>query len=222
MHDDMANVSMKIKTLFVVSLLLAGACAKKPLRSVEGNVLTSTDRPSITIGFDKGLTYLGSQEFDLFDKARVEQHFFVEDAGGVIRRLYWIQFESILENNPHVYNYSRHPTIPLAGREFHNNSGFAQVPEEMPDDGSDQAHANAFLYDRGYRFAREGMFQRMIWLWDESSRRELMIIYVEDLGEYGYAAADFEMGGRAYDRSDSMTTALLERALEGMTISDQL
>jgi hypothetical protein len=213
---------MKIVLLPVALLLLASSCGKPPVRSVENNALTSADRPPITIDFDKGLTYAGSQEFDLFDKARVEQYFFVEDAAGVVRKLYWIQFESLKDGNPYRYNYSKNPTIRIAGREFFNNAGFAQVPEEMPDDGSDQAHTNAFLAERGYQLPREGMFQRMIWLWDESSRNELMIIYVEDLGEYGYEAADFEEGGKMYERRDSVAASLLDRALAGMKFSGQV
>ncbi|HLF15366.1 MAG TPA: hypothetical protein VI932_10805 [Bacteroidota bacterium] len=208
------------RLLSTVLVVLAASCGEPSERSVEGNILRSQRRPAIAMEFDKTLTYVGSQEFVLYDRARVDQHFFIEDVNGVIKRLYWIQFEGYLENNAYVYNYSKLPTIRIAGHEFHNNSGFAQIPEEMPEDDSDQAHATAFLYDRGYQFAREGMFQRMIWLWDESARNELMIIYVEDLGEYGYVAADFEEGGKAFDRRDSITTALLDRALEGMKISD--
>jgi hypothetical protein len=213
---------MKAILLAVAFLLLVPSCAKKPLRSVDNNTLTSADRPLITIEFDKGLTYAGSQEFILHEHAKAEQHFFVEDAGGVIRRMYWIQFEGYLDNNTYAYNYSKYPTIRIAGRDFHNNSGFAQVPVEMPDDGSDQARTNALLWDRGYEFAREGMYQRMIWLWDESSRNELMIIYVEDLGEFGYTAADFDEGGKMFDRRDSVAATLLDRALAGMKFSGQV
>jgi hypothetical protein len=212
---------MKTILLSAAIFVLAFSCAKPPVRTVVNNTLTSSDRPSISIGFDKGFTYLGGQEFDLPGKALVEQHFFVADDAGIIRKMYWVQFESLTDDNPYTYNYSELPAIRVAGREFYNKSGFAQVPDEMQDDGSDQYHANSFLWDRGYDLAREGMFQRMTWLWDESSRRELMIIYVEDLGEYGYEAADFEAGGKAFGARDSMSTELLGRALAGMKFPEQ-
>lgn len=65
------------------------------------------------------------------------------------------------------------------------------------------------------------MYQRMIWLWDEAARNELMIIYVEDLSEHGFAAADFDEGGNAVDRREAVAKALLDRALAGMNISDR-
>ena len=135
--------------------------------------------------------------------------------------MYRVKFEGYLDNNEFTYDYSKYPTIRVSGRDFHNNSGFVQVPEEMPDDGSDQARANAFLWDRGYEYPGDGMFQRMIWLWDEASRNELMIIYMEDLGQFGYAAADFEPGGKAFNGRDSVASELLGRALAGMRFREQ-
>jgi hypothetical protein len=213
---------MKTQAILAGALVvLALSCETPPARTVVNNVLASTGLPRITIEIDKEFTYLGSQEFDLADRTRIEQHFFVVDDNGLIRRMYRVQFGSLGGDNPYTFNYEGRPTIRIAGRDFHQDAVFAQTPEEVPDDGSDQSRADGFLLDRGYDYAREGMFQRLAWPWDESSRRELTIVYAEDLGEYRFEAADFDPGGRMYDRRDSVSAELLGRALAGMRFEGQ-
>ena len=51
---------------------------QKTLRTVNGQVITSTEKPAVRIEFDKVFKYVGGQDFILYDVARAEQHFFID------------------------------------------------------------------------------------------------------------------------------------------------
>ena len=56
-------------------------------------------------------------------------------------------------------------------------------------------------------------------LLDEQKRKELMIIYIEDLTPTGFSAADLQKGGKAYDRWPAIEKDLIERAEQKIVIS---
>ena len=56
-------------------------------------------------------------------------------------------------------------------------------------------------------------------LLDEQKRKELMIIYTEDLAQTGFSAADLQKGGKAYDRWPAIEKDLIERAEQKIVIS---
>ncbi|HVF44878.1 MAG TPA: hypothetical protein VM936_17770, partial [Pyrinomonadaceae bacterium] len=115
--------------------------------------MTSSSLPAIRIRFDGKLKYVGSQTFVLYERARAEQHFFVEaDAGGRIRRMYMLQFEGYLPGIEASYDYEAKETVKLGGADYVVNvesvpnveAALAQQPE------SDAARAVAFLKGKGY------------------------------------------------------------------------
>ena len=55
-------------------------------------------------------------------------------------------------------------------------------------------------------------------LLDERKRKELMIIYGEDLGSTGLSAADLSQGGKAFGQWPAIEKTLLERAQEKIAI----
>lgn len=55
-------------------------------------------------------------------------------------------------------------------------------------------------------------------LLDEQKRKELMIIYGEDLAPTGFTAADLKKGGKAYDRWPTIEKRLVERAKKKIKI----
>src|SRR5438132_10300040 len=61
----------------IVSAQSANKSAATQTRRVKGRVLTSTSLPPIRIKFDKAFKYVGTQSFILYDRAQVQQHFFV-------------------------------------------------------------------------------------------------------------------------------------------------
>ena len=66
--------------LLLASLALAQAPTKtesNQTRQVKRQVLTSTYLPVVRLRFERRYKYVGSQEFILYDRARVGQYFFV-------------------------------------------------------------------------------------------------------------------------------------------------
>ena len=62
--------------------------------------------------------------------------------------------------------------------------------EQPPKPESDAGHVWAMLKASGYKWSRDAMNVRLVYLPDEQKRTELMIIYAEDLKPRGLTAAD--------------------------------
>src|SRR5689334_21388966 len=63
------------------------------VRTVKGQVLTSTSLPPIRLKFDNHFKYAGTQKFILYGRSQAEQFFFVDtDKTGQIARMYLVQF----------------------------------------------------------------------------------------------------------------------------------
>lgn len=234
-----------IPSCFVVACLAATACAwprsltnqaaaatpaqAPPVaRKVSGSTLISDATPRVEMKFDKAFKYAGGQSFVLYDVANAEQHFFVDaDAQGIVRRLYWVQFESYLPSNTHKYNYGSPTTVRMGGLDFFADAQARQISAPDPAAAqkpankiSDGDYARSFLASKGYRLASsEALWQRLVHMTDASNRSELMVIYLEDLSGMGLSAADLNEGGKATARWESVSKELLERAQKGMTIT---
>lgn len=201
----------------VAALLIAGAGPAWAQRTVGGNVLTSLERPAVRLEFSAGFEYLGSQEFDLYDVARAEQHFFAELDGERVRRLYWIQFEYVLDSSGHTYDYSDLPDIvTLGGHPFRTDRRVWDFSEMAIDPGSDFGRALSFIEKRGYSVGPDFMRQRMVWVFDDAGRQELLIIYAEDLGDFGLDASQLS---EDQARWESVARELNRRALKGLKLS---
>jgi hypothetical protein len=190
------------------------------MRSVKGQVLISTEVPALRLKFDKAFKYVGGQNFILYEVARAEQHFFVDaDKQGRIKRMYWVQFEGYLPSNTETYDYGVNKTVNLAGLDFIADAYARNIKGNSGRPDSDGNRARAFLGSKGYRMASdEVMSQRLVHLIDKEKRKELMIIYIEDLSEMGLTAADVGAGGRAANRWDEISKGLLERTVKGMKV----
>ena len=148
-------------------------------RTVEKNRLISTALPNAVLEVAYGMTYAGTQTFELYGVASAEQHFFVELDGTRIKRLLWVQFEGYHASNNNTYNY-RDETVTHSGRTWHRRISTMQGPtaESRPD--SDGARMRAFLRAKGWTMGPDIMLDRLVWLLDAPPRNELMIIYMED------------------------------------------
>jgi len=199
-------------SLMLSSVVLAQSAAETEsnrIRRVKGHVLISTYLPSIRVRFDKRLKYVGSQKFILYERAQVEQHFFVAaDKQGRIKRLYMVQFEGYLPNINATYDYPVTKTVDLGGQTYLVNA------ESMPnvsavlkqDPKSDVTRAASFLANKGYRLSESIVYQRFVRLVDEAKRNEFIMVYVEDAG------AD------ASSENEKARQEFSSRALKGFTI----
>lgn len=175
-------------SLMLSIFALAQSSAKteaNPTRRVKGQVLTSIYLPAISIRFEKRFKYIGSQKFILYDRAQVEQVFFVDaDSRQRISRMYMVQFEGYLPNINATYDYPVTKTISLGGQTYivdaqsipNVSAALKQEPQ------SDVAHAASFLKGKGYRISESIVFQRFVRLVDDAKRNEFILLYVEDAG----------------------------------------
>jgi hypothetical protein len=195
--------------------------AGAPVRRVAGHVLVSNEKPAVRIEFGKEFRYVGGHAFILYGVARAEQHFFVDaDRDGRVRRFYWVQFEGYLPTNSHAYDYKVNKSVNIGGLDFVADASPRNIKANPGRADGDGARARAFLAAKGYRLAGDDVvMQRLVHLIGEPKRDELMIIYLEDLGEKKLTAADFAPGGREAARWEEFSRALLERAVGGMKIS---
>lgn len=194
--------------------------APKSTRTVQGQVLTSVDKPAVKLQFDKAFKYVGTHAFILYDVALAEQHFFVDaDDKGQIKRLYWIQFEGYLPSNTHTYRYKSSKTAKLGNLEFFADASARNTKTASSRPNSDGQRAMEFLKSKGFRMASDDVLtQRLVHLIDEKKRDELMIIYLEDLAPMKLTAQDLAPNGKSHSQWEQISAKLLERALLGMKL----
>lgn len=202
--------------LFAVTLF---AQTTSPERKVEGNIITSERDPKVTIELPKSVQYCGADRWVLYDIADCELHAFVDaDKDKNVQRLYWVQFEQYVPNRPelhHDYKSPRHETI--GGLDFYVDAG-PSATAKQPKTGSDSEHIRALIKARGFHLSENAMLVRLVHLLDEQKRKELMIIYGEDLAPTGFTAADLEKGGKAESKWPEIADGLVERAKKAILI----
>ena len=173
-------------------------------RFVKDQVLTSTHLPAIRVRFYDSFKYVGMQKFILYEKAQVEQYFFVE-AGSErrIKRMYQVQFEGFLPGIDAAYDYPVTETVTLGGHTYLVNAetipNVSAALKQMP--GSDVVRAASFLESKGYRIGESIRFQRFVRLLDEAKRNEIILLYIEGAGASAGEEKEF-----------------LARALKGFTV----
>jgi hypothetical protein len=206
-----------ILLVFLVGSLAAQATA--PERKVENNVIISERDPKVRIELPKSVQYVSADRWVLYDIADCELHAFVEaDNQQNVQRLYWIQFEGYLPSKPklkHQYDSPRHTTI--GGLDFYVDTSLKLTKEKITP-GSDEEHIQALIRAKGFKMPAGMMYVRLVHLLDEQKRKELMIIYGEDLAPTGFTAADLKKGGKAYDQWPAIEKGLVERAKQKITI----
>jgi hypothetical protein len=145
----------------------------------------------------------------LYDIADCELHAFVEAHGRNVHRLYWVQFEGYLPTKPELKHQY--------GLDFYVDTWIrANDAETKP--GSDREHIEALIRAKGYQMPPGMAYVRLVHLLDEQKRKELMIIYGEDVAPTGFSAAELQEGGKARDRWPAIEKDLVERAAEKIAI----
>ena len=208
--------------------ILAAALAAPALPSavVGTHSVTIPGPPALTVTVPDAAHYAGGERFVLYGNAGAELHLFVE-AGpdNRIRRLYWVQQEEYLPTLPDKrYTYGQKDRrATLWGETAWIASGFGKSDFKTRE-GSDREHVRVLLKRAGYRWPSAMMQVRMVRLLDDPEgtgfgRRELMLIYAEDLGLSG---EDFEaLGGEGEDtdRWRAIEPALAARAAQAFSVT---
>lgn len=169
------------------------------------NIVTSSAEPRVRVELPKEAQYAGTDRWVLFGIANCELFAFVQaDAQNRVHRLYWVQFEGYLPAYPklqHTYTSTRHAT--LGGLDFYVDTWIERYGANGPQPpdtaalasairakgyavppgihtGSDDQHIYALIHAKGYTLPRQMSSVRFVHLLDDK-RKELMIIYSEDL-----------------------------------------
>ena len=234
------------KQIVVVVLLCISLAAQTnaPERKVKGNVITSEREPRVRIQLPESVQYVGADRWVLYGIADCELHAFVdtdrqkedrqkedrqkEDRQKPdlpkkarqknVRRLYWIQFEAYLPTRPelhHTYDSLRHANI--GGLDFYVDT-WVRPNDAQIEPGSDREHIEALIRAKGYKMPAGMMYVRFVHLLDEQKRKELMIIYGEDVASTGLTAAELREGGPAYGRWPAIEKDLIESSQKKIAI----
>jgi len=208
-------------TALVTLLICVAASAQSaaPERKVRENIVTSTRDPSVRIELPIQVRYVGADRWVLFDIADCELHVFVEaDAQKKVQRLYWIQFEAYVPSRPELrHDYSRDRTMRIFDRDLFVRARFGAGGEPVKP-GSDTEHVRRLLQAQGYTLPPDTINVRFVELLDAEARKELMIIYMEDLSPRGLTAADLAPGGKDEQQWPAIERGLIERAQKNIKL----
>jgi hypothetical protein len=200
---------------------LVAAQTKGPERRVLANVITSERDPKARLRLPKAVQYVGADRWVLYGIADCELHAFVEaDEQKNVQRLYWVQFEGYVPTKPelkHEYNSPEHAKI--GGVDFYVDT-WVRSSNRKTRPGSDTEHIEALIREKGYKLPAGMMEVRLVHLLDEQKRKELMIIYGEDVTPTGFSAADLDKDGKAHDRWPAIEKALVERSVQKIVIEE--
>jgi hypothetical protein len=215
-------ISFRQTTLAILMCTAALAQVKGPERDVKGNVIKSAHDPKVRIELPKPVHYVGADRWVLFGIADCELHAFVEATpDNDVQRLYWVQFEGYVPEKPdlaHHYNSPRHATI--GGMDFYVDT-WVRSNTTPADPGSDREHIEALIRAKGYKMPPGMMYIRLVHLLDAQKRKELMIIYGEDVTPTGFTAADLDNDGKAHDQWPAIERSLIERAEKKIAIQEK-
>ncbi|MBV8832701.1 MAG: hypothetical protein JO108_26160 [Acidobacteriaceae bacterium] len=213
---DGSAARIAIASLAGISLI---AQIRVPERTVTGTVISSERDPKIRIELPATAHYIGADRWPLYDIADCELHAFVETGTNkIVRRLYWIQFEQYLPTRPDLHHtYDSLRTATLGGMSFYVDT-WARPANAPTRPGSDVEHMRGLVRAKGYSLPGSMMSVRLVHLLDDAKRKELMIIYSEDLSPTGFTADDLSPSGRARNHWPEIDKALLYRALAQVKI----
>jgi hypothetical protein len=209
---------LSLLVVFLTGTLASGQ-TELPERRVRGDVVSSEHDPRIRITLPSSAHYVGADRWILGGFDDCELHAFVDtDQHKTARRLYWIQFESYLPSRPelhHTYDSPRHAEI--AGMDFYVDT-WPRATNAKAESGSDLEHLFVLIRNKGYNLPREMMYARFVHVLDKDKRKELMIIYAEDLDADGLTAADLAKGGKAHARWPTLERNLIDRAEQNIEL----
>jgi len=208
-------------------IAVIGCCAflaaqnRTPERRVDGNTITSERDPKLRIRLPESVQYVGADRWVLYDIADCELHAFVDvDRQKNVQRLYWVQFEEYIPTRPelhHTYDSPQHAMI--GGLDFYVDT-WVRANDEKTEAGSDREHIDALIRAEGYEIPADMVYVRFVHLFDAAKRKELMIIYGENLTSIGMRAEDLKPGGKAHEQWPTLERSRVERAKSKIVLEE--
>jgi len=190
-----------------------------PRRMVKGRVLTSAGFPSMQLRVNAPFRYLGSFSFTVPNMSSGERYVFAEVNGRRIKRLFILQFEAILPESTETYNYNFADALTIGGLKFKQNT-FAfdagdALKKSPPDEG---ALTTQFLRKKGYLTENEIMAARLVNVPDAERKHEMILFYMENIGDTGHTLKDFYSGEERTPLWRELSRGLAQRLVDSFTI----
>jgi hypothetical protein len=208
----------QIAFVFLGCIPLA-AQSTQPLRKVQRNVIISASDPAARIQVPPSAHYVGADRWILYGIADCELHAFVEaDSQKNVQRLYWVQFEGYVPSRPELHHTYDSPThTDIGGLDFYVDT-WVRSMESRARPGSDGEHIQALIRGKGFHMPDGMISVRLVHLLDQEKRKELMLIYSENVAKTGFTVSDLQEGGKAHDRWQAIQEALVQRAKQKIII----
>jgi hypothetical protein len=154
--------------------------------------------------------YLGSHRIIIKDNSKADLLIFVvSDNNKTINKYFLVQIEKFLPNNDFRYNYSSETKKKFSGYEFYLDNFCFDIykhAEEYPD--SDVAQMIDFCKEQGYKMPRVNITNRLVHVFGEDHRKEILLIYAEDLTLRGFTFKDM------YNEREGFTTLFHKEKLK--------
>jgi hypothetical protein len=217
---------MKYAILLLAMFSLSSPVAAQslsPMRTVEGTVVVSESDPAARIAVPPGAAYVGAVRFVLFGSADCEIHLFVDaDASKRIRRLYWVQFEAYLPEQPTLLYETSAAFSPLemSGLPFYQRARFGQS-SDVPRPGSDADEAYALLKRNGYTLPPETVNVTYKHFFDDM-RKELLLLVIEDMSLSGVTFGQLLKDQKLQPAWEPVAEQLKARSSKVFTIRTQI
>ena len=136
-----------------------------------------------------------------------------------MKSFFWVQFEEYLPDNSYQYDYEDSPArLQLNDYNFYLDTAAVRSNPKNRRRGSDGSLARQFLQSKGYAIPEEFTYARLVHLTDASRRKELMIIFIENLAQLGVSAPDLHEEGKDAHRWFEIEKKHLEKIRSTLTL----
>jgi hypothetical protein len=191
-------------------------------RGMRNGVFVSEALPPLRLTTAPGLVYVGSHPFRIGAIAEGERHLFAEAAGGGVRRLLVLQFESILPASTEEYRYRITNPVTLGGVPYRHSVHFYRTSESLRESPEGElALTVEFLRRHGLTLPDEQAMDRYARVVGADRRHELLIFYHESLADWGKGGvADLAVDGTPRPEAAELVRAFVERSRKSFRIEE--
>jgi len=180
-------------------------------RFVEDNVFTSTHAPSVRIAVDRQLQFLGQIDFSS-GSDETERYLFGATRDQTVERLFVVEVAASEARHSEDASGSV-DEIEIDGATYrHTTRAFNNAEQIRQRPAAAMARTTAYLEQQGLSLPSELVTSRLARTADPERRKQISILYFEDL----------KLAGRSLDEVDGQLTAdLTERFLASFRILDR-
>ena len=186
------------------------------------NRIVSLKNPTIVIDVSVELRSVGIINFPLKDVAQVERYLFVDtDDDGSARRLFIVQFESVLPGIKGGYTFEITNPTRIGKHDYQTQVGFFNFAQTITaNPGAEAEHTKAYLNRIGVQVEDDFLVARYARVASEDTRHELIFFYLENLRDLGLTRAELEEGGSRASVREALFAGFIARAQQSFKVTD--